>query len=73
MTYIIRDSTGQMIMKVNNFVAQQMIKDISGEFYRYKAVGMPTAVNAFRTTAGATMHTNLGEIYIWEGTKLIPE
>ncbi len=80
MNYTIRDEKGIALAKVDNLTAQKIISQMKGRFRDYRSVDRPQETtlifeiledSSWVLAVPAVSHRV--EIFLWRGTKLIPE
>jgi len=71
MGYIVRDKEGVMFMECSNKVAEHFIVNSKGCFRPYKKSD-GTETTCFEVTENSVYGNGEFKVFIWEGSKLIP-
>jgi hypothetical protein len=72
MSYTIRDREGIMLMQIDNEKAQWIMKNSVGHFRNYWSEGSKTSQMIFETLEDCAWTYQTIKIFLWRGTKLIP-
>lgn len=73
MSYIVRNSDGILLMKLENRHALYIINGTKGHFRNYRSATDLNSKTAYVLDEDSAFRMPFGSLYLWEGTLLIPE